>query len=153
MISKQAELIWEALEFRTPPMLQAVSGLSEARLQWRPPNGANSIAWLLWHIAEVEDNWVREKVYGEAKRYPFGHSVRSAGAAHSSKADLVAYFDDVRALSRARLEGTSDADLVRPVTDEHFGPLTVRGVWSGVITSCAWHGGQLVMLANRFVPK
>lgn len=48
--------IWDALELRTPVMLRAVEPLSAADLIWQPPGGANSIAWLLWHVAEVEDN-------------------------------------------------------------------------------------------------
>ena len=59
----------------------------------------------------------------------------------------------VRSLSHARLESTTDAELERPVTDAHFGQLTARDVWVGVATSCAWHGGQIVMPANRFVPR
>ena len=54
----QARVLWDALVFRTPVMLRIVEGLSDERLQWLPPNGVNSIAWLLWHIAEVEDNWM-----------------------------------------------------------------------------------------------
>jgi uncharacterized damage-inducible protein DinB len=36
-----------------------------------PPNGVNSIARLLWHIAEVEDNWIREQTLHVPKYYPF----------------------------------------------------------------------------------
>jgi hypothetical protein len=53
--------IWDALEFRMPAVLAKVADLSDADLSWQPPNGANSIGWLLWHIAErglkTEDAW------------------------------------------------------------------------------------------------
>jgi hypothetical protein len=153
-MTARTELIWQALGFRTSALLQAVDGLTEAQLSWSPPNGANSVAWLLWHIAEVEDNWVRDKLYREPPRYPFGSSVRETNpGAYPGKSALVSYFHEVRSLSRERLERTVDADLDRAVEDDHFGELTVGQVWMGVATSCAWHGGQIVMLANRFVPR
>jgi hypothetical protein len=77
-IGPRAGLVWSSLELRTPAMLRIIAELSETQMRWRPPNNSNSIAWLLWHIAEVEDNWVLDKVYGLPKQYPFGRSVRAA---------------------------------------------------------------------------
>ena len=134
-------------------MLRSVSRLSEGQLLWQPPNGANTAAWLLWHIAEVEDNWVRDKVYAQPRRFPFGASVRDASMEdYPRKAALLEYFHEVRALSRDRLERASQEDFSRQVDDEGFGWIDVRGVWIGVATSCSWHGGQLVLLANRLIP-
>lgn len=33
-----------------------VSGLSDAELLWRPDDESNSIAWLVWHLARVQDD-------------------------------------------------------------------------------------------------
>jgi uncharacterized damage-inducible protein DinB len=153
-MNEQARIIWRTLEFRAPAMLQAFSRLSDEQIGWQPPNGANTARWLLWHIAEVEDNWIRDVVYGEARRYPFGMSVREATTnGQPGKAELLEYFREVRALSLARLERATDSDLKREVRDRDFGRLDVSGVWIGVATSCAWHGGQLVLLANRLIPQ
>ncbi len=150
----QAQVIWDSLEFRTPAMLRKVEDLSEAELRWQPPNGGNSIAWLLWHIPEVEDNWVRDKLYGLPKRYPFGASVKAASPTKfPTKTALLAYFHEVRALTKDRLERTSDEDFGRAISDEHFGAITVRQLWGGVVTSCAWHGGQIVLIVNRLLPN
>ena len=35
---------------------------------------------------------------------------------------------------------------------QHFGTLTVRQVWAGVVTSAAWHAGQIVYV-NRLLPR
>ena len=149
----QAQAIWDSIEFRTPMVRRAVDRLSEADLQWRTPNGGNSVAWLLWHIAEVEDNWVRDRLLNLPKRYPFGRSVKRASSnEYPAKAALLSYFDEVRALTRARLEETTEEEFDRTITDEHFGSLTVRQVWAGVATSCAWHGGQIVLIVNRLLP-
>jgi hypothetical protein len=133
--------------------LAAIEDLSDLDLQWQPPNGANSIAWLLWHIAEVEDNWVRDRVLGLSKRYPFGTSVKAPGdTLWPSKMALVDYFHEVRGLTRERLERTREDEFNRVIVDEHYGSISVRTVWAGVATSCAWHGGQIVMIAKRLLP-
>ena len=150
----QAQVIWDSLEFRTPAILRSVEQLSDSQLRWQPPNGANPVAWLLWHIAEVEDNWIRDKLLNLPRRYPFGASVKSRqGKDWPSKSPLVSYFHEVRALTRDRLEGIPEPDFDRTVSDEHFGLITVRQLWGGVVTSCAWHGGQIVLIVNRLLPR
>ena len=69
-----------------------------------------------------------------------------------SKSALVSYFHEVRALTKERLERTLEEDFERTVSDENFGSLTVRQLWGGVATSCAWHGGQIVLIVNRLLP-
>lgn len=149
----QARFAWESLEFRTPAMLRVVEALPEAAMRWQPPNGANTVAWLIWHIAEVEDNWVRDKVYGLPRRYPFGVSVREARLeSYPTKTELLAYFREVRALTRQRLEETSEEEMERTIQDSTFGILTVRQLWGGVVTSFAWHAGQISYL-KRLIPS
>ncbi len=83
-MNREAQVVWASLEFRKPAMLQIVEAIAAEQMQWVPSNGRNSIAWLLWHIAEVEDNWIRDLWLGEPRRYPFGRSVRDARRAHLS---------------------------------------------------------------------
>jgi hypothetical protein len=151
IMEMQARVLWDALVFRTPAMLHIVERLSDAQLRWLPPNGVNSIVSLLWHIAEVEDNWIREKLLHVPKHYPFDVSVKATPRlAWPPKSALVTYFHDVRALSKQRLEASSDAQMDHTVEDEHYGTLTVRQVWAGVATSGAWHGGQIAYV-NRLL--
>lgn len=153
-MNPQAQTVWDSLQLRTPVMLRSLESLSEAEFRWQPPNGANSISWLIWHIAEVEDNWIRDRLLGLPRRYPFGASVRTTDLEqYPAKNDLLAYFHEVRALTRERLEQTPEEDFDRVIQDEHFGEITVRQLWSGVATSCAWHGGQIVLITNRLLPR
>jgi hypothetical protein len=77
--------------------------------------------------------------------------VRDARRAHyAAKAELLAYFHEVRDLTKKRLEATTEADFDKMVHDAHFGPLSMRDVWGGVITSFAWHAGQIA-LTNRLL--
>jgi hypothetical protein len=41
-VNPQARVVWDSLEFRTPAVLQSVERLSEAELQWQPPNAATT---------------------------------------------------------------------------------------------------------------
>jgi uncharacterized damage-inducible protein DinB len=149
----QAQCVWDGLEFRTPAMLAVVERLTDDQLRWQPPNGANSIAWMLWHIPEVEDNWIRDRLYGLPPRYPFGASVRSTPLRQfPGKPELLDYFHEVRLLTHARLAETPDERFDRTIRDEHYGTLTVRQVWAGIVTSGAWHGGQIVYV-NRLLPR
>jgi len=70
-----------------------------------------------------------------------------------SKTALLSYFREVRAMTKDRLEHTREEEFDRAIADEHFGSITVRQVWGGVVTSCAWHGGQMIFIANRLLGK
>jgi uncharacterized damage-inducible protein DinB len=145
----EAKSIWAGLEFRKAMLLRNVEPLSEGQMRWIPAPGRVSIAWQFWHIAEVEENWVGGLVLGEALRFPFGVQVREAGDdEYPDKAALIDYLHEVRALSRRRLEATTGADLERMVADVDYGAITVREVWAGVVTSFAWHAGQVALTAK-----
>jgi hypothetical protein len=46
---------------RIPPLArQAVEGVDAARLRVSPAPGTNSIGWLVWHLARVQDHHVAE---------------------------------------------------------------------------------------------
>ena len=70
------------------------------------------------------------------------------GAGYPSKEALLKYLQDVRAETRRRLEATSEDDLAREVVDKDFGTIVVRDVWAGVVTSFAWHAGQIALTAK-----
>ncbi len=148
-MTPQAKAIWSALEFRKPMMLRNVEPLSEEQMRWRPAPERPSIAWQLWHIAEVEDNWIPSLATGETLRFPFGVQVRTAADEdYPTKQQLLDYFHEVRARTRERLEAMEASELEREVEDADFGRITVLDAWSGVVTSFAWHAGQIAMTAK-----
>jgi hypothetical protein len=144
----EARSVWAGLEFRLPMLLRNVEPLGEAQIRWVPGPGRNPIAWQLWHIAEVEDNWVRTCLLDEAPVFPFGRPLAAAGAEYPSKAELLACLRDVRGRTRTRLEGLAVADFDRRVRDPDFGEIGVRELWAGVVTSFAWHAGQIALTAK-----
>jgi uncharacterized damage-inducible protein DinB len=146
-MEREAEMIWVGLEFRRPALLRLIEPLTDQQMLWIPEHGANSIAWLVWHIAEVEDNWIRSLVCGEPRHFPFGCSVRTAmPELYPVKLDLLDYFLTVRALTKSRLEKTAASEFEMFVKDNTFGFITIRELWAGVVTSFAWHAGQIALM-------
>ena len=44
---------------------EALDGLTEDELNWRPTLDSNCVSWLVWHMARVEDNWVNIRLRGQ----------------------------------------------------------------------------------------
>ena len=147
----EAKAIWSGLEFRKPMMLRNVEPLSAAQMLWVPGEKRKCVAWQLWHIAEVEDVWIAEVVLGEKGLFPFGHRLAEIEhdlSMYPSKVELIAYFHEVRAITKARLERATADDFEREVAGADFGTRPARDIWQGVVTSFAWHAGQLAMTAK-----
>ena len=53
------ELIEETLGDYWERMDRALEGLTPAELAWRPDAESNSIAFIVWHVARVEDRWIQ----------------------------------------------------------------------------------------------
>ena len=93
----------------------AADGLDAEQLNHRPGDGANSIAWLIWHLTRVQDDHVaevagREQVWtaaGWAKRFAldldptetgYGHGGAEVAAVRvDDPALLLGYYDEVHA--------------------------------------------------------
>ena len=145
----EARAIWSGLEFRRPLLFRNIEPLTKQHMLWSPHAERKCIAWQLWHIAEVEDTWIREMVTHEAAHFPFGTEVREAQLEdYPTKQELIDYFNDVREQSRTRLTLLTPEDLLRDVCDEDYGNMTVLDIWMGVVTSFAWHAGQIAMTAK-----
>lgn len=122
----------------------AVEGLDEDALAHRIGGTANSIAWLVWHLARVQDDHVAdvagtEQVWtadGWADRFglPFpvgaigyGHSSDEVGAVRVGADLLLGYLDAVQAATLRYVDGLTEADLDR-VVDERWDPPVTLGV-------------------------
>lgn len=152
-MNSTAKTIWSGLEFRKAMLLRNVEPLTDEQMHWIPGPERVCVAWQLWHIAEVEDNWIRSLVTSEPLRFPFGMQMRQAKREqYPSKDALIGYLDEVRAITRDRLESTEEAEFDRAIEDVDFGPCTVRDLWMGVVTSFAWHAGQVALTA-KLIPQ
>ncbi|MEW1959296.1 DinB family protein [Kineococcus sp. NPDC059986] len=120
----------------------AVDGLDEDTLAARLDPEANSVAWLVWHLARVQDDHVSEvagheqtwTADGWAGRFglPFGDEetgygfdAAQVGQVRAGAELLTGYLEAVQARTVAYLRGLSDADLDRVVDDRWDPPVTL----------------------------
>jgi uncharacterized damage-inducible protein DinB len=150
---------------RLPKLVEAaVKDLAPEQLRWAPADGANSIAWLVWHLTRVQDDHVAdllgtEQIYiggGWAAKFGRKPDPSDTGYAHTA-ADvagvqpeswhtLVDYYTAVHARTIDYLAGLTDQDLDR-IVDENWDPPVTAGVrLVSVVNDDAQHVGQAAYL-------
>jgi Protein of unknown function (DUF664) len=138
---------------------QAVDGLDEDQLAYRPDPDANSIAWLTWHLSRVQDDHIADVAGGEQMwtaggwverfRLPFavdsigfGHSSDDVAAVRASAEMLTGYQDAVHRATVDYLRTLDDDDYER-VVDERWDPPVTLGVrLLSVLGDTTQHAGQ-----------
>jgi Protein of unknown function (DUF664) len=150
---------------RIPPLARdAVEGLDLAQLTESPAPGSNPIAWLVWHLARVQDDHIAELLDAEqiwitggwAPRFGldpdpqntgYGHTARHVASVRPERpAVLLEYLDVVDARTREMLEHVTPEDLDR-VVDRRWDPPVTLGVrLVSVADDCLQHAGQAAYL-------
>jgi hypothetical protein len=150
---------------RIPPLARdAAVGLTPAQLTERPAPDANSVGWLVWHLARVQDHHVAELLdadqiwvsNGWAARFGldpdpsntgYGHDADEVAAVRPERAEaLLEYLDVVDARTRAMLEDVTAEDLDR-IVDRRWNPPVTLGVrLVSVADDCLQHAGQAAYL-------
>jgi uncharacterized protein DUF664 len=159
-VTTVAELLADAFERVRNTARAALDGLDETQLTARIDGEANSIAWLGWHLARVQDDHVadlagaeqRWTANGWAQRFglPFDHDALGYGQSSDevaqvrgvSAADLVGYLDDVHAATLDYVRRLDDHALDRVVDTAWDPPVTVAVRLISVISDDLQHAGQ-----------
>jgi hypothetical protein len=146
---------------RVPPLArEAVEGLDPPQLAEAPRPGANTIAWLIWHLTRVQDHHVSELLDAEqiwaggdwARRFGLEPDPSNTGYGHepedvvSVRPDgpevLLEYLDAADARTRSLLVGLAPADLER-IVDRRWNPPVTMGVrLVSIADDCLQHVGQ-----------
>jgi hypothetical protein len=146
---------------RIPPLAErAVGGLPPERLAESPGPGRNTIAWLVWHLARVEDSHIAELGVGDQlwatgdwagrmglaadpRDTGYGHTPEQVAAVRPPDGDvLLDYLDAVSARTDEYLAGLSPDDL-DGVVDRRWDPPVTLGVrLVSVADDCLQHAGQ-----------
>ncbi|WP_030741319.1 DUF664 domain-containing protein [Streptomyces sp. NRRL S-31] len=142
----------------------ALDGLGPDELHHRPSPGANSIAWLVWHLTRVQDDHVADAfgldqvwlAQGWQKRFGldlprhdtgYGHSPAKVAKVRVESADqLTGYYDAVHERTLGALRTLAAKDLER-VVDERWDPPVTLGVrLVSVLSDDLQHVGQAAYL-------
>lgn len=138
----------------------SVDGLDAEQLAWRPDPGANSIAWLVWHLTRIQDDHVAELAGAEqkwtqdgwAQRFGrpadpgdtgFVHTAEQVAAIRPDGPDVLRdYHADVAGRTRDYL-ATIDAEMLDEIVDASYDPPVSVGVrLVSVISDNLQHAGQ-----------
>ena len=140
----------------------AVQGLTGSQLATRLDPDANSIAWLVWHLARVQDDHLADAFgvpqvwteYGQRFDLPFGPAETGYGHGSEQVAQvtvasgdlLTGYHDAVHEQTLRLISGVTDADLNR-IVDEGWDPPVTLGVrLVSVISDGLQHAGQAAFI-------
>ena len=155
-----AELLLDAFGRVREDVTAVVDGLSTQELLWRPDRGANSIAWLVWHLSRIQDDhlagvtgdeqaWTSEGWY---ERFALPYAVRDHGYGHSPQqvgafvltdpAVLTEYHAAVHAKTVAAIEAMVAADYARIVDRRWDPPVTAAVRIISVVNDTMQHAGQ-----------
>jgi hypothetical protein len=138
-------------------------GLTDEQAGHRPSPNANSIAWLIWHsarvqdiqlapIAGVEQAWIRD---GWVDRFGLDLPRNDTGYGHgpdevakvSAPVDLLSgYYHAVHKLTLEFVAGVTAEDLARIVDRNWDPPVTASARLVSIIDDCAQHLGQAAYL-------
>ncbi|MDF0531192.1 mycothiol transferase [Tsukamurella sp. 8F] len=139
------------------------SGLEPDVADFRPAPHANSIAWLVWHSARVQDAQVAdvagvEQVWtaqGWAARFAldlptdatgYGQSADEAARVHAPAELLSGYYRDVHELTLRYVETVTGDELARIVDAAWDPPVTAAVRLVSIVDDCAQHLGTAAYL-------
>ena len=138
----------------------AVDGADERLLTARPTPDANTIAWLVWHLARVQDDHVSDAAgtqqawtaggWHERFGLPFAASATGYGFSPAevgrvrgvAAEDLAGYLDAVTEATRSYVRGLGDGDLDRVVDESWDPPVTLAVRLVSVLADDLQHAGQ-----------
>lgn len=155
---ESSELLIEAYSHITRIVHQAADDLSQEHLAYRPEEGTNSIAWLVWHLTRVQDNnlrnvtqleeaWLTEE-WSERFGMPgattigFGDGPEEVAAMRPPRAILLGYHDRVAGRVLDYLP-TVDTDELDRIVDTRYDPHVTAGIrLMSVVQDNTQHAGQ-----------
>ncbi len=144
---------------------RALEGLTQEDIAWGPTDQCNSIAFILWHTAQVEDFFVSrvlrrtgrlydeegwaEKLGTPADESGYGYTVEQLRAWPVPDMDVLrAYADAVRKSTMDFLEQLPPEKLLELARPDRP-PDTIGGIMSRITTEIALHVGQIDYLRGQ----
>src|SRR5215217_2820556 len=156
---KSNELLLDAFGRIRQIVEATLEGLDDGSLIVRPAGTGNSIAWLIWHLARVEDAQVADVAgmdevwsaqdftarFGLPLRprdTGYGHSSDQVDAVRAPAELLLDYYDAVHRQTVDYVQALGDEDLDRVVDTRWNPPVTLGVRLVSIIADCLQHAGQ-----------
>lgn len=134
-------------------------GLTDEVSFHRPTPEANSIAWLIWHSARIQDAQIAhiagiEQVWSSAgwvdrfaldlprDAHGYGHTAEEVGKVRASAGLLAGYYHAVHKMTLEYIATVTDAELARIVDENWDPPVTASVRLVSIVDDCAQHLGQ-----------
>ena len=153
------ELLSEAFGRISAVVHSALHGASIQVLTFRADPGANTMAWLIWHLTRVQDDHIaelldQEQVWtagGWVDRFGLPFDPKATGYAHSAadvaavriEAELLAgYYDAVQARTMDYLRTVTETDFARIVDTSWDPPVTLAVRLVSILSDDLQHAGQ-----------
>jgi uncharacterized damage-inducible protein DinB len=158
-----AEVLADGVERVRGIVHEAAQDLDIDQLSFRPDQESNSIAWLLWHTARVQDDhvaaaagsqqvWTAEGWCGRfglpfaPEAHGYGQTAAEVGQVRASAELLCDYYDAVHSATVAYLDGLDATDLDR-IVDRRWDPPVTLGVrLVSILSDNLQHVGQAAYL-------
>ncbi|QNI05495.1 mycothiol transferase [Mycobacterium kubicae] len=161
--SAARELLRDAFTRLIEHVDDIADGLTDDVATYRPADDANSIAWLLWHSARVQDAQLAdvagvEQVYsrdGWVDRLGldlppddtgYGHGPQEVAKVRAPADLLAGYYHAVHQLTLEYVAGITAEELARIVDTNWDPPVTASARLVSIIDDCAQHLGQAAYL-------
>jgi uncharacterized damage-inducible protein DinB len=158
-----AELILDGYARINQVVHQAVEGLTRDELTTRVSPEANTIGWLVWHLARVQDDhlaqvrgteqvWTAQGWSGrfelpfEDSATGYSQSAADVSAVRAPAELLLGYLDAVHQDNQAYLAGLSEADLSVVVDESWTPPVTLSARLISVLSDDLQHAGQAAFI-------
>lgn len=155
-----AQLLTDAFGRVRQVVHQVVDGLTPEELAYRVDPEANTIGWLVWHLARVQDDHIADaaglpQVWAERgwdKRFGlplpatdigYGHDPDQVAAVRVESGELLTgYYDAVYRQTVDYVGGLTDDDLPRIVDRSWDPPVTLAVRLVSVVSDTLQHAGQ-----------
>lgn len=145
-MNAQTELMKEHVEYIFHRIRGTVDDLSDDELSWTPCRGANTIEWILTHMARIGYVLAPQALKGTVK--PGGWDDDYQEQPHSLD-ELLGDLEKAYTIIIEGLSGASDADLASPLII--WGRETDRkGLLFHLLAELIHHNGQIAMLRGLY---
>lgn len=152
------ELLIDGFERVKEVVHQTVEGLDMDELTFRPSESANSIAWIVWHLARIQDDHIADIAgleqiwhtgWSERMKLPFdedatgfGQTSQEVGEVKVGRELLLGYYDAVHDATVAYIQALTDEDYKRVVDTSWNPPVTLAVRLVSLLSDDLQHAGQ-----------